>query len=33
MDLLDLRITDTDVQVLIRYLDRDRRILVTEAQV
>ena len=31
--LLNLPLTDTDVQVLIRYLDRDRHILVTEAQV
>jgi charged multivesicular body protein 7 len=31
--LLNLSLTDTDVQVLIRYLVRDRRVLVEETQV
>jgi len=31
--LLDLPLTDTDVQVLIRYLVRDGRVLVAETQV
>ena len=31
--LLDLPLTDADVQVLIRYLARDRRVLVAETQV
>ena len=31
--LLDLPLADTDVQVLIRYLVRDRRVLVAETQV
>jgi charged multivesicular body protein 7 len=31
--LLNLSLTDTDVQVLIRYLVRDRRVLVAESQV
>jgi len=31
--LLSLSLTDTDVQVLIRYLVRDRRVLVAETQV
>ena len=31
--LLNLSLTDTDVQVLIRYLARDRRVLVAETQV